>query len=386
MTEEFEKAYQKAAKSIIKGKCNILIIGKCGVGKSTLINAVFKDQLADAGVGKPVTKFIKSYSKPSVSKLTIYDTPGLEVNNLKTVKKDVFNLIKKLQKSPLEKQIHLVWYCVDEPGGRFLPEEETWIKELEKQKIKVIIVLTKAYNNEFFKYLKKQSLPEIIRVGTEPKEIIEKITKQTNKRVDTHELEKLVERTTELLPDIARESFINALSNIDFKRKSARRWLIAYAGGSFLVPFLIPIPFMSKKLSDLTVQTTMLVHFFSQFELQLQPYLIKQLVLTGIGLNLVDLSVVEILEKAANEFVENFAEEIIAGGATSLSTLVNGLAYIELLKFYKEAQLHGREISDSELIETFTKIIQEYTKPGYEILKLILNSEDDNLGWQFINP
>ena len=44
-------------------KLNILILGKSGVGKSTLINSVFREELADTGIGHPVTPKIREIKK-----------------------------------------------------------------------------------------------------------------------------------------------------------------------------------------------------------------------------------------------------------------------------------------------------------------------------------
>lgn len=42
---------------------NIIVAGKTGVGKSTLINSVFKEKLADTGMGKPVTSHMRKITK-----------------------------------------------------------------------------------------------------------------------------------------------------------------------------------------------------------------------------------------------------------------------------------------------------------------------------------
>lgn len=45
---------------------NIIVAGKTGVGKSTLINSVFRDKLAETGMGKPVTNHMRKLSKKGI--------------------------------------------------------------------------------------------------------------------------------------------------------------------------------------------------------------------------------------------------------------------------------------------------------------------------------
>ncbi|MBQ5546673.1 MAG: 50S ribosome-binding GTPase, partial [Acetobacter sp.] len=56
-----------------KHRANIFILGKTGVGKSSLINTVFGQEVAKVGEGKPVTQEIQEYRSPKYP-LTIYDS------------------------------------------------------------------------------------------------------------------------------------------------------------------------------------------------------------------------------------------------------------------------------------------------------------------------
>ena len=59
---------------------NIIVAGKTGVGKSTLINAVFRENLAETGMGRPVTTHMRKICKKDFP-LNIYDTRGFELGN-----------------------------------------------------------------------------------------------------------------------------------------------------------------------------------------------------------------------------------------------------------------------------------------------------------------
>ena len=78
-----EKIAQEAINAIAEkiknlNTLNIIVAGKTGVGKSTLINSVFKEKLAETGMGKPITTHMRRIAKKGVP-LAIYDTRGFEL-------------------------------------------------------------------------------------------------------------------------------------------------------------------------------------------------------------------------------------------------------------------------------------------------------------------
>ena len=93
MSDNVAERIMAAVKEVQKNmtKLNIMVMGKTGAGKSTLINNVFSRNLAQTGIGKPVTQAIRKYEIEDFP-LAIYDTPGLELGG--------DNAIDSLLKSP----------------------------------------------------------------------------------------------------------------------------------------------------------------------------------------------------------------------------------------------------------------------------------------------
>ena len=149
---------------------NIIVVGKTGVGKSTLINAVFRENLAETGIGKPVTDHMRKISKKNIP-LTIYDTRGFEMGKevQKQVKDEVVDTINKgLATQDINKTIHCILYCIN-TASRFNRQEEIeWIKELscdnQITQVPIIIVLTKSYSKIDAQALHKTLLDEKLDV------------------------------------------------------------------------------------------------------------------------------------------------------------------------------------------------------------------------------
>src|SRR6202161_4329001 len=115
-TSYFNEQRRREAEEL--GHANILITGQTGVGKSTLVNAVFRAGLAEEGVGRPVTQRVQRHDAPGVP-VTIFDTPGIELGDAKNaVIADFKNTISASRRGAAENFIHLAWYCVDAGQAR----------------------------------------------------------------------------------------------------------------------------------------------------------------------------------------------------------------------------------------------------------------------------
>ena len=139
--EQFRKAYQEQADKI--GRFNLALFGKTGVGKSTLINAVFGDDVAPTGIGVPVTQDKHLYLHRT-GFFGLLDTRGLEIGeDTDQILKELVEYIDTMRQQPLSEQIHVAWYCVGGTNARLEAIEEEFIRRLEEH-LPVIVVLTKV--------------------------------------------------------------------------------------------------------------------------------------------------------------------------------------------------------------------------------------------------
>ncbi|MGH3475982.1 MAG: GTPase, partial [Nocardioidaceae bacterium] len=77
---DLEKFFREGLSQALRGKTrlNVMLAGRVGVGKSTLVNAIFGQPIAPTGVGCSITQNIQRYTKPNLP-ISVYDTPGIEL-------------------------------------------------------------------------------------------------------------------------------------------------------------------------------------------------------------------------------------------------------------------------------------------------------------------
>ena len=136
-----------------KESTNVLIIGKSGVGKSSLVNYLFGKELQPVGVGAPVTKMqIKefTYKYDKHFEIHIYDTWGLEPSTQKAElwKKKIFDEIARHDEESISEWFNTIIFCLNAKSSRIEDFELDIMEQLLREKNHLTIALTHCRSKE----------------------------------------------------------------------------------------------------------------------------------------------------------------------------------------------------------------------------------------------
>ncbi|HCV32453.1 MAG TPA: hypothetical protein DGO89_21215 [Microcoleaceae bacterium UBA9251] len=401
MVLNFGHRFPTAIKQI--KRCNVLVIGSTGAGKSTLISSMLNLPISDS-----VTKSISNPpdQKPGLP-IAIYDTPGLENNKKQQdrVKEEIAKFIKERKYKEPEDQIHAIWYCVNSQVAREKLIDRGWISSIAKE-LPVIAVITRASGVE------KSWLEPFLRGISEIKQVIPVMAlreKTPHYDIKPYGLDSLLFGTEHLLEEIAKTAILNAIKS---KADQSLGWC-RDGCTKVLAARVLPVPMMPIPLVVATLQTLMLADISKTFGYNLDWKFLSELCAIGIGIDTgIEVELAQILKKLPGVNYDNiqtvhdvlsqfgvmlngmtatlpFKDQLIdllqgldnfnpvsgfpilrciAAVTTALCTGFLAVAYIETMKKCKQAEYEGKPLPEiKEILKDQMQQLMEVIKIGFGI-------------------
>ena len=343
---------------------NILVIGRTGAGKSSVINSVFGKKLAQTGTGLPVSSAFIRYpaSTKEKSPVVVYDSAGYEMGQEEKFKIDVFEFLDGKKGSDIHEQIHLVWYVVHAGLKRFEHFDADIIARLKEVKAPTIVVLSQSdlaresemseieKTIEHYKTEKDLGHIDIVRIAAYP--INEK----------PFGVEKLVDKSVSLLPELYSEAFVaRQTASLGAKKKTALNYIKIAASAAFASGY-IPIP-ATTAAAMVAAQTTLLAKI---------AFLYGYSECTDIINTVGGVTIASILTSVTTTFLDVFSlmflpgsliTGTLSGGAAATYIVVIGLTYRSVFEKLSQEELSGKgEAEIKQFIKkTFEKEFKKYS-------------------------
>lgn len=375
MTLTTEKIAQDAIQAIAEkiknlNTLNIIVAGKTGVGKSTLINAVFKEKMAETGLGKPVTDHLQHIWKKGIP-LTIYDTRGFELGKevQQKVKQEVIETINNgLATKDINRAIHCIWYCINTASNRIEPEEVQWLRELAQEnkvtQVPIIIVLTQSFSKKNAQAMRQILLDENLDVVQIVPVLAEDYEIDDEYIAKSYGLDVLIQIMGQALPDELMDTLQHVqIASLAEKKRYAQA-AIATATAAAAGAGAVPIPFSDCALlipTQLTMIVSITVIFGFDVNKSILTAFLSATLGTG-GATLLGRTVVANIVKLIPG-IGSVAGGVISAGTAGVITAALGEAYIGIMTLVFNGEMNiedlGTQKGKDQMAQLFKKELKK---------------------------
>jgi uncharacterized protein (DUF697 family)/GTPase SAR1 family protein len=349
---QFAAKFDEQADKI--GRFNLAIFGKTGVGKSTLINAIFGEDLAETGIGEPVTRDSHLYMHHS-GHFGVLDTRGLEIGqDNDVILDDLRRYVREMRRLDLKDQVHVAWYCVRASDRRFEDTEAAFIRALDALGLPVLLVMTQVprrkgdYHPDAERLAHEITALELPITGGVPFMTYAKSDEFAG--FEPHGLQDVLDATFQVAPQGVQQALV-AAQQIDFRRKrvEARR-SIDIASTAAAAAGATPIPFSDAAIL-VPIQLTMMASISHIYDINLDRAVTASLAATAAATTAGRTAVANLLKLIPG--MGSLVGGAISAGVASAFTWAMGQAWIVVCIRLAKGGLVGVDGAlDSDAIRT----------------------------------